>query len=430
MKTKLLSIFIVFMAMAMNANAQDFVIADFESDEIGKTYDTYWKWGAENTSKATATVVADPAKPSNKVVNYTSIDWNTGFKALVNLPEGKKLSDYTAFSLDIYIVPSENESEEGPLWKCMDIFLDNTEVMAGANERQAGFSTWTTKQYSLSDFTLSADDLNKSSFTIAFGLNTNCADYYIDNIKLIAPKESEGGYLVLEDFEGKSIDDSYAVQTYGEGQAVATIIADPEDSNNKVVNLVTSGWDPRVKVDVILPEGKMLGDYDAILADIYFPTNPNDEWSNFKQFVISIDNEFIYKSDGYPKLGNIDTWTTMTYPLSETTITDEQKTKSSFSLEMGVNSNNANYHMDNIMLKEKGTGIIQTLSKVVKVIVQNGMLIFGGEEASDVEIYDIKGAPCMTANNVSSIDIAGLSRGIYIVKVKSEGKTYVSKIVK
>ena len=112
------------------------------------------------------------------------------------------------------------------------------------------------------------------------------------------------------------------------------------------------------------------------------------------------------------------------------TLTDEQKANSSFKLGTGISIGTGNYYLDNIMLKEKGTGIIQALSKVVKVIVQNGMLIFGGEEASDVEIYDIKGAPCMTANNVSSIDIAGLSRGIYIVKVKSEGKTYVSKIVK
>lgn len=112
------------------------------------------------------------------------------------------------------------------------------------------------------------------------------------------------------------------------------------------------------------------------------------------------------------------------------TITDDQKSATSFKLGAGISIGTGNYYMDNIMLQEKGTGIMHSVIKTIKVLVQNSTLLLGSEEVSDVEIYDIKGTPCMTVNNVSSVDIAGLAKGIYIVKVKSAGKSYVTKIVK
>ena len=431
MKTKLLSFLVVLMAFVMVANAQDFVIADFEDKAVGDTYPTWQPWGDE--VNGTATVVSDPSGKINKTVNLVTTNYDCMFQVETTLPEGKTLGDYLAVSFDIYS-PTQ-------IWKCMFIYIDGVRVFRNEKEDkdgnmvddyifQAAGETWTTKTYSLSTLNLTPEDLAKTSFTIAMGPSDNAGNFYFDNIKLIAPKTSEGGYLVLENFEGKSINDSYAVQTYGEGQAVATIIADPEDSNNKVVNLVTSGWDPRVKVDVILPEGKTLGDYEAILADIYFPTNPNDEWSNHKQFVISIDANFIYKVDGYPKLGDMNAWSTMTYPLSETTVTDEQKAKSSFSLEMGVNADNANYHMDNIMLKEKGTGLVQNIVKAIMVAVQNGKLLIQGDNVTKVDVYDSKGMHCTSVKNESTVDISALDKGIYIVKVQTESGTFTNKVIK
>ena len=413
----------------VNVQAQDFMINDFESDEIGKTYDTFWRWNAGETGKATATVTADPSDSNNKVVNFTSTDWNTGFKALVNLPAGKKLSDFIAFSMDIYIVPNENESGEGPLWKCMDIYLDGEQAMEGANARQADFSIWTNKLYSLSDLTLSADDLNKTSFTLAFGLNSNCADYYIDNIKLIGEKEvKEEGFYYIDDFEDKNVGDNYAVRVWTSTDGEAKVTLDPVDATNKVINMVCSNWNAVPSFNVILPSGKQLGDYESISFDLY---NTNStEWAEFKKAIIYLDGTNIFEETGDDESAPIDKWTTKTFPLADMTLSGDDKAKSGFTLSAGINIGVGNYYMDNIKLKETSTGIAHTLVKAIMVGVQNGRILIQSDNVAKVDVYDSKGMHCMSVSNESTIDISALNKGIYIVKIQAESEIYTNKIVK
>ena len=132
----------------MNANAQDFVIADFEDKAIGDTYTVFHRWNGEN--KGTATVAADPSGKENKVVNLITNDYDCVFQTDVTLPEGKTLGDYLALSFDIY--------STGDIWKCMFIYVDGQEVFRNQKEEngeikddypfQATGGVWTTKSYS------------------------------------------------------------------------------------------------------------------------------------------------------------------------------------------------------------------------------------------------------------------------------------------
>ena len=430
MKKTLLSVILTMSAFVVNVQAQNFVINDFEGDEIGKTYDTFWKWSADDTSKATATVVADPANASNKAVHYTTVEWNAGFKALINLPAGKKLSDFIAFSFDIYIVPNENESGEGPLWKCMDIYLDGAQVMAGANAKQADFSSWTNKLYSLADFTLTADDLDKTSFTLAFGLNNNAADYYIDNIMLIGEKEVvEEGFYYIDDFEDKNVGDSYAIKAWSPTDGEAKVSLDPLDENNKVINMVTTNWDAVPTFNVILPSGKKLGDYESLSFDVY---NTNtQEYAEYAKAKIYIDGNEVYcDPTDAPETAPIGKWTTREIPLSETSITDEHKAKSGFTLGTGVSIGTGNYYMDNIKLKETGTGIAHSIVKAIKVAVYNGKILIQDDDVAKVDVYDSKGMHCVSVSNESAVDISSLNKGFYIVKIQAGGEIYTNKIMK
>ncbi len=432
MKTKLLSLLLVSMGLVTHVSAQDFLVADFEDKNVGDALEviTY------EEGQATATVVADPVNETNKAGNIAATNWDARFKFDVTLPEGKTLADYNELSIDIYI--GENAQDEWPHFKQFVISIDGEFVykIPDSYPQIAPMSTWTTITYPCSAMTLTDEDKAKNSFTLGFGINSNTANYCVDNVKLIAPKvASEEGFLAVEDFEGKSIGDAIDVQTYDEGQATATVAADPENADNKVVNLVTTFWDPLVKFNVTLPEGKTLADYEGVYFDLYIPTHATDEWANCKQMVISIDGTHVYKPDGdYGKKAEFNTWTTLNYNVADMTLTDEDKAKNSFSLALGLNSNDANYYIDNVKLKEAegstGIGAEMAIETPFTLYVQGGVLYINSNAPADVTVYTKAGLPCASAQNASSIDLSAFASDIYIVKVIIDGKIYKSKIAK
>ena len=430
MKTKLLSFLVVLMAFVMVANAQDFVIADFESDELGKTYPTFYRWGAEE-DKGTATVVADPSgKENNKAVNLVTTNYDCVFKIDATLPEGKTLGDYLAVSFDVYF---SNDA-----WKCMFLYLDgdmvfrNTKVENGEVKddypKQADGNVWTTKTYTFSMLDLQSTDLAKTSFNLAFGVSDNAANYYIDNIKLIAPKNSESGYLTIDDFEDKEVGDTYGIKAWAPTDGEAKVSLDPEDNTNKVINMVCTNWNAVPAFNVILPTGKQLGDYESISFDLY---NTNSyEWANYKKSEIYIDGTKVFDEPGDDESAPIDKWTNKSFKLEDMTLTDDHKAKSGFTLGAGISIGQGNYYMDNIMLKEKGTGLVQNIVKAIIVAVQNGKLLIQGDNVTKVDVYDSKGMHCTSVKNESAVDISALDKGIYIVKVQTESGTFTNKVIK
>lgn len=56
--------------------------------------------------------------------------------------------------------------------------------------------------------------------------------------------------------------------------------------------------------------------------------------------------------------------------------------------------------------------------------------IQGGDKLSNVKVYSIDGQLIKKANNTNSIDLSYLRNGIYIIEIKNEGKTLISKIIK
>jgi hypothetical protein len=156
------------------------VVADFNTNAVGQTFGMK----AWYETDGTATVTADPANASNKVVNIVTSNWDALLKLNVVLPAGKTLNHYKTFSFDIYI--PTNASDQNANHKNMHIFLDGVKKYEDADfPKQAEISTWTPKTYDLTAMNLTSAELAKSSFDMAFGISTDKGNYYIDNVKLI-----------------------------------------------------------------------------------------------------------------------------------------------------------------------------------------------------------------------------------------------------
>ena len=428
MKTKLLSFLFASLCITTNAFADDFIVADFENNNIGDSYDVH-AWSPEDGS---ATVAVDPVNANNKTVNVIASNWDAMLKLNVTLPAGKTLADFTTFAFDIFI--PTNAADEGANWKQISIYLDGEKVYADDGYPFiCDLNTWTTKTYALSDLTLSTENLSKTSFTLAFGLSSNTADYHVYNVKFSSPGEvSEDGYFTIDDFEDKTIGDIYATKSWSPGDATATVTADPVDAENKVINMVTSNWDAAVIFDVILPEGTTLGSCESLSFDLY--NTPSQEWAEFSKVQVYIDGDKIFQDDTEEPTSPFNTWTNKTYPMSVMTMTDAQKAKSVFAMAVGISIGTGNYYMDNIKLKTETTGDggdtgIIDLNKVMNVYVDGDMLYLNGA-ASNIEIYDVKGYTWLSVKNAETINMSSLEKGIYIVKFTVEHKTFMKKIVR
>ena len=415
------------MSFVLFANLKaDLIIENFDSKNIGETF-TMKAW---YTSDGTATVVADPANASNKVVNIVATNWDAMLKLTVTLPAGKKLSDYESFSFDMYIGPNTNDAT--PNYKNMFIYLDNVKKLETTGyAKQAEMSTWTTKTFTINELALTDVEKSKTSFTIAFGISSNKANYMIDNVRLIGgsanpPTTSD----VIFDFDSKTLGDTEAMKAWYAADGTATIMLDPVNNNNKAVNLVTTNWDAFLKLNVTLPSGKTLANFDALSFDIYIGSNANDQNPNYKNMFIYLDDVKKYETTGYPKQADLSTWTTKTFSLGTLALTTDETAKNSFALAFGLSTNKGNYYIDNVKLIEKTTGLNKSIQQNRNVFIFNNMLYLNNQQADRVSVYDIKGLLLISDQNKSMVDVTALPSGIYIAKVQIGGHIFTNKVIK
>ena len=425
MKTKLLFSLLVSMGFVAGASAQDFVIENYDSKTIGDSY-TLAAWGED---VGVATVKEDPAKKGN-ALHISTYNYNGFPSCEVTLPAGKTLGDYVAFAYDIYILPSEKD--QGPNWKQASVNIDGVDVYVDEGyPNQASLSTWTTKSYSADVMKLTDEDKAKTSFKVTFGINSNVADYYVDNVKLVSASElnSEGAYVV-GDFEGSEIGDKFAVKCWSPGEAVAEVAADPVNDGNKVIHMTTTNWDGGVMFEAVLPKGMQLGDFKSLTYDIYVGPNANDEGATWKSMQVFVGTTSVYKGAEGTEIAPQSTWTTNELPLDEMSLSPDHLALNAFTIGLGLNTNTGDYYMDNIKLVSTAGGTGISLVKVAKIFVDENTLFIGSEKAADVVIYDVNGCSAISSQMATSVDLSALPRGVYVVKMKIDGKTYTQKIVK
>lgn len=182
--------FLGFVAAAVTAavaNATPLTVCDFENYPIGTTW-TMWHNGSGDIA-STATVEADPANASNKVLHIVLKEW--GCHPEFELPtelRGKALTDrYPMVTCDIY--RSGNDADD---WKQFAVFIGTQEVYRDEGyPYQGDKGVWQNRKY-----TMKAAEENNTASVIRLGLHHNNTDYYIDNIRLTGDYDD---YLTTED---------------------------------------------------------------------------------------------------------------------------------------------------------------------------------------------------------------------------------------
>lgn len=427
MKTNLLFLFTLLCSLFVNVNAANFVIADFENKNIGDTY----ALKAWNTVDGNAKVAADPANANKKAINVVTTNWDAILKLDVTLPSGKTLGDYDSFSFDIYF--ATNANDENPNYKNMFIYIDGEKKYESTGyAKQGEVQKWTTREFVLADLNLSDTEKAKTSFTIAFGVSTNKGDYYIDNVKLAGgtTSEPENGFVVIDNFNNKTIGDPYTLKAWNEVDGSASVAADPTNASNNVVNVVTTNWDAILILTATLPSGKHLSDYESFLFDLYIGPNANDENPNYKNMFIFIDNEKKLEGTGYSKQVDLEKWTTKEFLLADLNLTDTEKAKTSFTIAFGISTNKGNYYIDNVKLKEAVGSGIENENAISDLYVLNNILYWGDKTASEVHVLDLKGTSISITKNASSVDLVDLPRGVSLIKITIDGKSFIHKIIK
>jgi hypothetical protein len=362
-------------------------------------------------SSGSAVVEAAPGRTGN-ALHATFGGYEQNLQMSITLPAGKTLSDYENIELDIYYGTSGDNT-----YKDVKYSLNNgTKTKIDATSGSSSLGVWKTLSIPLSA-------TGGNTFTFEIGYNApSGANFYIDNFKM---KEKAGtvnpptpGASVFEDFETKSIGDVYDMKRWYPEDGSATVVADPANAAGKSVHVITSNWDAFLRMNIQLPEGKTLNNYETFSFDIYIGNNSNDEYPNYKNLFIYLDDVKKYEENDYPKQADIATWTTKTFTWEQLALTNEEKAKTNFTLAFGMSTDKGDYYIDNVRLTEKDGG--ETSIPVIN-LPQN----MDWSKATNIQVYNMNGQRL----NIAFPTKNSCPAGLYIVKGQIEGKTISQKIL-
>ncbi|MDR1683027.1 MAG: T9SS type A sorting domain-containing protein, partial [Candidatus Symbiothrix sp.] len=211
-------------------------VIDFENDEVGTTYSGI-AWSPDNIS----VVVAANPSGTGKALHVTSTDWNSYAKFPVTLPNGLTLSGIEKIAFDIYF--SETTQEDGDrqhYYKNVHCFFGATGASFTANEPTidagqiiAGENvlTWIHKDFALG--ALAAEIGALSAFDLGLGVGCPEADYYLDNIRLIA---KESGVTTVSAEKPRVYSSSEGIYVAGNNEKVSIFAIDGRLVRQAVAN--------------------------------------------------------------------------------------------------------------------------------------------------------------------------------------------------
>lgn len=390
-----------------------FMAEDF--DESGATVSAWNKWGG--TGSGTVAIADDPVTSGNKVASFTGGDYNTVLEISVTLPQGKTLKDYTKLTFDLYRV-SGDEDYKNMLVRADDYVIHEDT----SNPHLAGTKVWTSKSYAIN-----ASNTVGNTFKLRIGIESNKANYLIDNVRLkeLAPSGTSfdgqvtpDGKLVVEDFNAidtytpVALWDWTGKEISGDCQ-VKDNPTEADDEDDRVAEFIGGNYNTLLEIPVTLPAGKTLKDYSSISYDFY--RIADDQW---KKWWIQADDVTIYRTSDFSDQGALNTWITRTYKIPA-----DIATGNTFKLHLGVETNAGDYMIDNIMLKERpiATGINTVSGKSASVRGGKHCISVSNSGASKVTVFSVAGG-MIYSGVVNSSENIDMLPGLYVVSV--DGNTY------
>ena len=351
----------------------EFVLTDFESDELGKTYPM--------TGGSVSTVEEDPDGESGHVL-HVGAEGNVAAYSLptfeVTMPEGKTLAHLKMVVFDIKAPGSGGLYGAG-----LRLTIEGTE-MAYGNCTSFGCedNKWGRGLIKLAfePGKFSQSDLDKNTFKMDIGSATGSGNYYIDNVKIkweVAGDDT--GLDNVLDFEGDNIGKDYPTTNGG----VAKIVDDPEGKSGKVLQVGTAEAPVKqsfAKVTIKLPNGHKLGDYEMFQVDM---KTIKGQYGVGMRFIIN-GREFTGANaassgatEGGPwarggiRLSFVDP----SDPSRYLELTEEEKALTEFEFAVGSATGTGFYYLDNYTFKR----VVSTEDTVIEKTPEEKAEIIGGE---------------------------------------------------
>ncbi len=166
-------LYILFLLIPLTIFTKEKVLFDFENFEDGYKFEM--KDFFNETTESVAEVVADPANPKNKVLHVKNKSWNT----LIELPIGEMTGEEVTYEYQYLTFDLYRPEHDGNYKMFVSIIGNDTIYVDTGFYDQGNAEQWSRKSYRM-------NPVKNESNTLYIGYQSDDADFYIDNIRLLS----------------------------------------------------------------------------------------------------------------------------------------------------------------------------------------------------------------------------------------------------
>ena len=390
----------------------------FEDAEIGSKGGVVSVWDA-----GTIGVVANSfttGNPSGKVLRVPKASYMGLYFENVVLPAGAE-TQYSKLRVK-YLVVGGTDLD----YPSLEVFSAPNNYTMGDTEKigtvgwaglwgSAEKGVWKTIEFTISNALIKPVPAGHLILKLA---KDDC-EYLIDDVELV-PSVAPAPVITLADFEANTISDVLPMRRWTPTDASATVEANPTVASEKSVHILATNWNSALKLNIALPTGKTIADYETLSFDIYLNNidGTDNVWKNIEVYVDDV------KKIDKQSPGVANAWEAKSYSLEGIT------SANSLVMDIGLNTNKGNYYLDNIKITEKAsTGISPSAVNPLFVYSASNAFVLN-QQVDTYELYNVQGSRISAGRNASSINTTNLGIGIFILKASIGSDKFVTKLLK
>jgi len=154
--------------------------------------------------------------------------------------------------------------------------------------------------------------------------------------------------LQLIDIDSKTIGQELVMKRTATSDGTAIVEANPTDPTRKAIHVTSRRTGTLLRINLTFPTARTLVEYDSITFRIY--RNSND--ADLRKLQIYFDYVKYYEDSNLVNQGIVNAWTLKTYPIN-------WKSNMTVAIDFGISSEQADYYIDNIELKERKIPVVE-----------------------------------------------------------------------
>lgn len=212
--------------------------------------------------------------------------------------------------------------------------------------------------------------------------------------------------FVIEDYESKNLDDALLVNN--SSFTTSSVKSNPTGASTKSAYVRVTNWDGYLRLNVQLPVGKVLSDYEKLSFDEYLQSGYDQNYKDIKVYFNS-EEQFSVESGGT----TTNAWTTREFNLAGKTAGN------TFVLDIGMRTGDGSYFIDNVKLSPApaptattataATHINSTSFKAQWSLFEGSTAYFLDVATNNTFTNMVSGFDNLNVGNVANYVVSGLS---------------------